>query len=176
MRPPRRIFRSTGVPRLPLTRPVMLTTAAVFVTAVAVVGMSSDLFGRTTPVPERTSAEPAEVRVVDGGTLRLGTQVIRLRGVEAPPRGELCRSGQDCGGAAASALASLVGEHRVDCRLAGGDDGGRPLATCEAGGRDLGRAMVASGWARSGSGQPDLAALELQARRLGSGLWAGGAD
>lgn len=176
MRPPRRIFRSTGVPRLPLTQSFVLTAAGVSVVIVAMAGMSSDLFGRPTPLPERTLAEPAEVMAVDGSTLRLGTQVIRLQGVEAPSRGELCRGGQDCGGAAAAALAGLVREQRVDCRLAGRDGSGRPLATCEAGGRDLGRAMVASGWARAGSGQPDLAVVELNARQLGSGLWAGGAD
>ena len=173
MRPPRRIFRSKGRPRVPLTRHVVLTAAVVSAAAIAMAGLPSDLFGRTAPPAERIGAEPAEVMVVDGDTLRIGLQVLRLRGVVAPSRGDSCQGKQDCGSAAASALADLVRQRRVDCRLAGRDGGGRPLATCEAGGLDLGRAMVSSGWARAGSDQPELADLELLARRNGDGLWAG---
>lgn len=172
MRAPRRIFRSQAVPRPRLTRPVLLVGAALALAGLAVAGLSSDLFGRTAPAAERVSADAAGVTVIDGGTLRLGLQVVRLRGVDAPSRLDLCRGGRDCGGAATSALAALVRDRRVDCRLMGRDRQGRPLANCEANGTDLSRAIVASGWARAGSGAPDLADLELHARQRSAGLWA----
>ena len=176
MREPRRIFRSPAVSRVRLTRPVLLAAAGLGVAGLAMAGLSSDLFGRTAPAPERMSAEAAGVTVVDGETLRLGTQVVRLRGVDAPSRLDLCRGGHNCGGAAAAALAALVRDRRVECRLTSRDRQGRPLGTCEANGADLSRAIVASGWARAGTGAPDLADLELHARQRGKGLWATEAD
>ena len=176
MREPRRIFRKAAIPRPRLTRPVLLAAAGLAAGGLAIAGLSSDLFGGTTPAPERMSADAAAVTVIDGETLRLGTQVVRLRGVDAPSRLDLCRGGQDCGGAAAAALAALVRNRRVDCRLTSRDRQGRPLGTCEANGADLSRAIVASGWARAGAGAPGMADLELQARQRGAGLWATRAD
>ena len=140
--------------------------------ALVMVGLSSDLFGRAAPAPERISAEAGEIAVVGGDTLRLDGHVIRLRGVDAPNRGDICRGGADCGGAASAALARLVRDRRVECRLAGRDGMGRPYAACEANGTDLSRAIVAGGWARAQPGAPELADLELRARRQGAGLWA----
>ena len=136
------------------------------------VGLSSDLFGRAPAAPERLAADPGTVAVIDGETLRLGGRIVRLGGVEAPTRGDLCRGGADCGGAATTALAGLVRDRRVECRLDGHDRIGRPFAHCDANGTDLSRAIVASGWARARSGVPELADLELRARRQGAGLWA----
>ncbi len=172
MREPRRIFRKAAIPRPRLSRPVLLAAAGLAVGGLAVAGLSSDLFGGTTPAPERMSAEAAAVTVIDGETLRLGAQVVRLRGVDAPSRLDLCPGEQDCGGAAAAALAALVRNRRVDCRLTSRDRQGRPLGTCEANGTDLSRAIVASGWARAGADAPGMADLELQARQRGAGLWA----
>ena len=135
-------------------------------------GLPSNLFGRAAPGPERVAADPNQVAVIGGDTLRLEGHVIRLRGVEAPDRGDRCRGELDCGGAATSVLAGLVRDRRVECRLDGSDKAGRPYAACEANGTDLSRAIVASGWARAQPGVPELADLELRARRQRAGLWA----
>ncbi|HYZ64867.1 MAG TPA: thermonuclease family protein [Acetobacteraceae bacterium] len=144
--------------------------------ALVMLGLSTNLFGRAPPGPERVAAEPSQVAVIGGDTLRLDGQVIRLRGVEAPDRGDRCRGEMDCGGAATSVLAGLVRDRRVECRMTGHDGAGRPYATCEANGTDLSRAIVASGWARAQPGVPELADLELRARRQGAGLWAAAAS
>ncbi len=175
MRAPRRIFRSQSKLQPTLIRPLLAGAAAV-VAAVATAGLSSSLFGRTPPVPDGISADPAHVVVIDGETLRLGRQVIRLRGIEAPPRGGVCSGGWDCGSAAASALAALVRDRRVDCRLTGRDGQGRPVAACDAAGEDLSGAIVAGGWARAASGAQELADLERLARRQRIGLWAAQAN
>lgn len=173
MRQPRRIFRGSSSRRPLVTRTVLAATLGVLGTgALVTTGLSTNLFGRAPPSPARLSAEPDEVAVIGGDTLRLAGQVVRLRGVEAPDRGDRCQGELDCGGLATSALARLVRDRRVECRLKGHDGAGRAFAACEADGTDLSRAIVASGWARARPGLPELADLELRARRQRTGLWA----
>ena len=174
MRPPRRIFRGHSASRPHRWTATVLVggLALAGAGALLLVSLSSSLFGRSPPDSERLSANPGMIAVIDGETLRLDGLVIRLGGVEAPTRGDLCRGGADCGGAATSALAALVRDRRVECRLAGRDRLGRRFATCDANGTDLSRAIVANGWARAQPGVPELADLELRARRQGTGLWA----
>ena len=139
---------------------------------ISVVGLSSRPPGQAA-APERLHADAGAVAVVGGDTLRLDGQVVRLSGVEAPNRGDSCKGGADCGGKAASALAGLVRDREVSCRVSGQDELGRPYASCAANGLDLSSAIVASGWARAKQDRPMLAELELRARRQGAGLWAG---
>jgi endonuclease YncB( thermonuclease family) len=48
------------------------------------------------------------------------------------------------------------------------------VACCTAGGRDIGAAMVAGGWALALHGaSPDYVPLETRARRSGAGVWRG---
>ena len=173
MKPPRRIFRGSSARGFPFRRTIWFATAAVVgMAALAMTLRSSDLFGRSPPPPRHVAADASNVAVIDGDTLRLEGHVVRLRGVEAPDRGDRCGSGTDCGGAATTALAGLVRGRRIECALADHDGAGRPYAACHANGTDLSRAIVASGWARAQPGAPDLADLELRARRQRAGLWA----
>jgi endonuclease YncB( thermonuclease family) len=140
--------------------------------------MSSDLFGRAPPQAGQLVADPAQIAVVDADTLRLSDRVVRLSGISVPTRGQTCRDGSgqnfDCGVAAANALAALVREAPVDCQLDGADGMGRALAVCEAGGRELNRALVDAGWARADRSSPALKAAESAARSERRGLWASG--
>ena len=121
-------------------------------------------------------AQPAQVAVVDAATLRLQDRVVRLLGVDAPVRGATCQArdgvGFDCGAAATNALAALVRETPVACRLNGHDELGRPYGVCEASGRDLNRAVIAAGWARADRALPRLKHDEDTARTERRGLWA----
>jgi endonuclease YncB( thermonuclease family) len=179
MKPPRRIFRSSLTARTGrVSRALALwTSAAVGTSGLVMVGQSSDLFGRAQPGPDHVQAAPGQVAVVDGETLRLDGRVIRLAGVQAPSRGDACGAGADCGGAASLALANLVRDHSVVCRLSGYDHLGRSYGVCDADGTDLSQAIIASGWARAramdaGPMAPGLADTESQARRQRAGLWA----
>ena len=173
MRSRRRIFRHSSFPRPRLARTLLLVTLAIGGTgALVLTGMSTDLFGRPPAPPSHLAADAGAVAVIGGDTLRLAGQVVRLRGVQAPDRGDHCSGDRDCGGEATSALAGLVRGRRVECALTGHDPLGRPYASCDANGTDLSRAIVASGWARANPGAPELADLELRARRQRSGLWA----
>lgn len=144
--------------------------AAFGVGLLVMVGISTDLFGRAPGPALRTEAEPRDVAVIDGGTLRLRDRVLRLRGITVPERGTGCGA-TDCGAAAAAELAGLVRDHRVDCVLDGRDSRGRPWATCDAGGRDLSSAMVSAGWARAED--DTLRGVEQAAQRRRTGVWAG---
>lgn len=140
--------------------------------------LPSDLFD-STPPPQSWTAPAAEVRVVDGETLRLGARTLRLYGLDAPERGYPCRdaTGQpfDCGAASAQALARLVEGRPVSCRVRGHDRYGRGLGLCEADGAELNSALVSGGWALAdASALPALGPVEAAARLSGRGLWADG--
>lgn len=178
MLPRRRIFRGSGLPTAPrgagrAAGAVLLAGAAALAVAL---GLPSDLFSRTPPETHRLVAPPQTVRVVDGDTLRLPDGTVRLLGMDAPERGQTCRRPNgtivDCGGAATQALAALVAEKRVECRVRGQDRWGRSLAVCAAGEAELNRAMVQGGWALARSELPGLAAVEAEARAARRGLWA----
>jgi endonuclease YncB( thermonuclease family) len=121
-------------------------------------------------------AQPAEVAVVDGGTLKLGDRVVRLFGVEPPARGTPCGTrddaGQDCAAAAANALAAMLRDLPVSCRITGMDGLGRPYAVCRPNGTELNSAVIAAGWARADTEQPGLKSAEQAARAAHRGVWA----
>ncbi len=175
MQRPRRIFRPASSPRRwrkPLI--VIVVGLAALASGLAV---PPDLMG-SAPRQQDWSALAAEVRVVDGDTLRLGDRTVRLSGIEAPERGQGCadQAGRffDCGAAAAEALSRLVNNRSVLCLVSGRDRFGRGLAQCSAAGAELNAGLVSSGWALAAGDNAELAALEAEARRGARGLWAGG--
>jgi endonuclease YncB( thermonuclease family) len=113
-------------------------------------------------------------QVVDGDTLRIGEQRIRLTGLDAPELGQSC-TGPDsrnwsCGAAAKTFLAGLIEGRPVTCVRSGRDAYDRTLATCTVDGDDIGAQIVAAGWAVA-----DFAygAEEGAARASGLGIWSG---
>lgn len=139
-------------------------------------GLPADLFG-SAPREREWLVAAADVRVVDGDTLRLGDRTFRLAGISAPERGLRCLDAAgrpfDCGVAAAEALARLVSGKDLACRVQGRDRFGRAVGACLAAEVDVNGALVAGGWARAAEGPARLAALEATARQERRGLWAG---
>jgi endonuclease YncB( thermonuclease family) len=174
----RRIFRPSigSVPRRSLNVPPIGVVVAA-VGGVATMALAAWLFVRPSyapalaPLSSEIGASSAELAVVDGDTLRLGRQVVRLNGIAAPARGTDCGS-VDCGAAAANALAALIGGHTVDCRIEGHDRQGRPLGTCQASGVQLNEALVRDGWAHAITAS--LRRTEDDARKAGRGIWRTG--
>jgi endonuclease YncB( thermonuclease family) len=117
----------------------------------------------------------ARVAVVDGETLLLNETIVRLFGVSAPARGQACEggSGQDCGAAAAAALAGLVRDRDVTCQFAGRDREGFARGVCAAAGTELNRAQVAAGWARARGEAPALDDAQAGAKAARLGIWRG---
>lgn len=117
--------------------------------------------------------------VVDGDTLVLGSEMLRLFGIDAPEAGQTCADGAgryyDCGAAAARQLEEMVAGGRIDCTGDERDRYGRLIAVCRREGRDLNREMVAAGWARAFVRYSRAyAAEESAAAAARRGLWAGG--
>ena len=172
----RRIFRPSGSRRR-WRAPLVALAGTLLVAALSGLGLPSDLFG-SAPRGQDWSALAAEVRVVDGDTLRLGDRTLRLADIDAPERGQTCTDAAgrpfDCGAAAAEALSRLVNGRSVVCRVEGRDRFGRGLGTCTAGGVDLNAGLVAAGWALAYDNDVRMSAYEAQARIGNRGLWAGG--
>jgi endonuclease YncB( thermonuclease family) len=105
-----------------------------------------------------------DVSVMDGQTLRIAGRIVRLDGLAAP------RPGLADG--AALHLAALVRDQRVACQVEPAGPAEPAVARCEAGGTDLNRALVASGWAEARDDAPALQQAESAARQQHLGLWA----
>ena len=117
-------------------------------------------------------------RVIDGDTLAIGDQHIRLDGIDAPETHQICLDAGGrrwtCGIAARDGLAALIGGRSVSCMPRGRDRYGRTLAECSAGGVDLNEAMARRGWALAYLRYSHrYAADEADAREHQRGLWAG---
>lgn len=118
-------------------------------------------------------------RVVDGDSLEIGTQRVRLYGIDAPELAQHCTGadGRDygCGREARERLAAVIAGRAVSCRREGRDRFRRVLARCQAGDAELGSAMVRQGWAvaYAGADGDGHRGLERAAQRARLGLWAG---
>lgn len=114
-------------------------------------------------------------RIVDGDTIVLADVNVRLAGLDAPERSQLCLDarGDDyaCGQAATDYLTFLIDGGEATCRGYGTDRYGRMIGECRANGVNLSEAMVRRGWAVAYLG--DLNDVEAEARELGVGMWAG---
>jgi len=119
------------------------------------------------------------VSIVDGDTLDVHGERIRLWGVDAPESTQLCR-GRDrrpyrCGALAANTLDAFTRGKTVRCMAVDGDRYGRIVARCAAGGTDLGQFMVSRGLAveEPQYSRGAYARDQLAARRASRGLWSG---
>ena len=125
------------------------------------------------------SVATAYVRVIDGDTLHVDGEKIRLTGIDAPELSQTCRNAQarewQCGQAAKTRLIELVSGGEVACTMRGRDRYGRTLAVCSAGAiADLGEALVRDGYAVDYRHYTnDYLAAEREARGARRGLWQG---
>lgn len=144
------------------------------VLTVAILGLLVVLAARLNfTEPHALAGHPA---INDGDSLTMGSERIRLLGIDAPELSQMCsRDGADfpCGRRSREALVALVGGRQVECSGRDRDRYGRLLATCSAGGTELNSGQVAAGWAVAYGG---YAAEEEAARSAGLGIWAGRFD
>lgn len=127
------------------------------------------------PLPSAAMEVTGSARVIDGDTLQLAGQKVRLFGIDAPELDQVCdRGGRRwaCGDAARAALVQIIGGRRLTCTVQDIDRYGRNVATCLAGGDDVAALMVRQGLAlayRRYSGRYVNAEAAARADRIG--LW-----
>ena len=118
------------------------------------------------------------VTVIDGDTLEMRGERIRLFGMDAPESGQTCQTREGrawrCGTQAARELDLLARGRTVTCETRDTDRYGRTVAICTAGGVDLGSALVAGGHAVAFRKYSKLyVPAEEAAKAAHRGLWAG---
>ena len=113
------------------------------------------------------------IEVPAGPMIRPKGRRIRLFGIYAPELSQTCtRSGESwtCGESAKQKLEGLASNREIICKAPSTDAFRREVATCNAGGRDLGDAMVPGGIATAfRQYSTDYIPAEEQARRERAG-------
>lgn len=123
------------------------------------------------------AAEPGgPARALDGDTLEIAGEKIRLRGIDAPEIGQTCRTrkgrDQQCGELARQALAAIVENQTVACKGGRRDPDGAIVAVCRIGWLDVGEKMVLDGWALADPQDgKTYARAESFAKARREGLW-----
>lgn len=113
--------------------------------------------------------------VVDGDTIEIKGERIRLHGVDAPESWQKCQDG--CGREAAAALDQFLAASRpARCEVVERDRYGRLVGVCSrADGLEVNRWLVANGyaidWVRYSGGS--YAAAQDQAQARSAGIWRG---
>jgi endonuclease YncB( thermonuclease family) len=139
--------------------------AAMLLWAIIGAVLAADLVGQAT--------------VIDGDTLEMHGQRIRLWGIDAPEADQLCRGDDSlryrCGARAANSLDAFIARRTVRCLPRGADQYGRIVAACDVAGTDIAGWLVGQGlaldWPRYSNGR--YATPQRQAERAGIGMWAG---
>lgn len=127
--------------------------------------------------PSVAATIEGRARVIDGDTLEIQGERIRLHGIDAPETAQTCRrpSGKEwqCGQEAAVALSERIGRRPVACEGQERDTYGRLIAVCSVSGAELNRWLVTEGWAVAYTRySTDYVDVETEARVEGVGIWA----
>lgn len=88
-----------------------------------------------------------EAAAIDGDTITIRLQPIRLHGIQALEHDPACGGGGTDGGMATQFLSKLIAGQIVTCLVQGLDRDQRPAAICSVGTTDLNEAMVLNGLA-----------------------------
>jgi endonuclease YncB( thermonuclease family) len=89
-------------------------------------------------------------KVVDGDTIHIGKNKIRLHGIDAPEIDQKCffnNEDWECGRKSTHALIEMIKNNPVQCRINGVDRYKRYIAVCFSDRKNLNKMMVKNGWA-----------------------------
>jgi len=116
--------------------------------------------------------------VIDGDTIEINGQRIRLYGIDTPEKGQPCFDKNAarylCGSKAAFALSDFIGQSPVICEERDTDRYSRIVARCFVRRESINAYMVRSGWAVAyRKYSSDYIPEEQEAKNYKRGLWSG---
>ena len=119
-----------------------------------------------------------QASVIDGDTLEIHGERIRMFGIDAPESDQTCldakKKSYRCGQWAALALSNRIGRHVVSCIGSDYDVHGRLLAVCSVSEENLSAWMVRNGWAMAYvKYSSSYVGQEVLARTEALGIWSG---
>lgn len=132
----------------PITRPALLALAAVALSAPALPVSAHPQLDMCAPGQRNT---PTKTCIVDGDTIWLNGENIRLEGFDTPePMSQICGGDQEkvLAAQASARLRELLNGNEWTIERDGMDRNGRTLATISIGGRDVGEWLVEERLAR----------------------------
>nr|WP_081602550.1 thermonuclease family protein [Afipia felis] len=120
-----------------------------------------------------------QASVIDGDTIEIHGQRIRLWGIDAPESSQLCRNNNSdlyrCGAEAANKLSAFTLGKIVNCEPIDRDRYGRTVARCSVNGADIAEWLVETGlaldWPRYSHGR--YGTTQDRARHGEKGIWVG---
>lgn len=115
-------------------------------------------------------------KAIDGDTLEIRGQRVRIQGIDAPETGQTCDLVSrtiPCGQEATEALARKVGRNQVTCTGTERDRYDRLIAVCLVGGIDVGGWLIEQGRAVAFlKYSRDYVAVERRAKEKKAGIWS----
>jgi endonuclease YncB( thermonuclease family) len=120
-----------------------------------------------------------QASVIDGDTIEIHGQRIRLWGIDAPESSQLCRNGNSdlyrWGAEAANGLSAFTSGKVVNCEPVDRDRYGRTVARCSVNGADIAEWLVETGlaldWPRYSHSL--YGSAQASARHGDKGIWTG---
>jgi len=91
-----------------------------------------------------------KAKVVDGDTIHIQSNKIRLHGIDAPETKQTCKidnEGWDCGKQSTIELKKLISNQKIECIINDIDRYNRYVAICTADEININQWMVRNGWA-----------------------------
>ena len=102
------------------------------------------------PVVKSQKLITGKAKVIDGDTIHIGNNKIRLHGIDAPEQKQTCAiEGNDwnCGLDATIFLSNLINKKSVSCKVNDIDRYKRLVAICFIDNTNINQLMILSGWA-----------------------------
>lgn len=116
-------------------------------------------------------------KVIDGDTVEIAGESIRLHGIDAPESGQYCVVDgfpYPCGVMATAWLVDRTLGREIRCQLRTQDRYGRPVAICFVDGKSLNEMIVTAGWAVAFRRYSrEFVTQEAEARLQRKGIWRG---
>jgi len=116
-------------------------------------------------------------KVIDGDTIHIGSNQLRLHGIDAPETNQTCEKKNIewfCGKESTKALINFINNEKVICKIKGADQYKRYISVCFVNNIDMNEFMVRNGWAIAYRYySKDYIESEEKAKKNKVGIWQG---